>query len=103
MLARRLYEILIGKIAGDLQKADAKTLMLVLHDELRYVPFAALNDGKHYLIEAMAVVNVNLPAMATLTEPPSRQPWSAYGLGITKKGHTKSGYDYEAQTYAGTE
>jgi CHAT domain-containing protein len=101
-LARELYKVLIGPIDDDLEKAKAQTLMLVLHDELRYVPFAALNDGKRYLIERMAVVNVNMTAMDKLNEPQS-VAWSAYGLGITKKGKTKTGREYEALTYAGKE
>jgi CHAT domain-containing protein len=102
-LARQLYDVLIGPIAGDLQQANAKTLMLSLHDGLRYVPFASLNNGKSYLIESMAVVNVNPTAMDKLAVVPKSEPWSAYGLGVTKGGRTKSGVSYEALTYAGEE
>jgi CHAT domain-containing protein len=102
-LSRQLYDVLIGPIAGDLQQANAKTLMLSLHDGLRYVPFAALNSGKGYLIESMAVVNINPTAMDKLAVEPKPEPWSAYGLGVTKGGRTKSGVNYEALTYAGEE
>jgi CHAT domain-containing protein len=102
-LARQLYDVLIGPIAGDLQQANAKTLMLSLHDGLRYVPFAALYDGKSYLIESLAVVNINPTAMDKLAVAPKPEPWSAYGFGVTKGGRTKSGVNYEALTYAGEE
>jgi len=102
-LSRQLYDVLIGPIAGDLQQANARTLMLSLHDGLRYVPFAALNNGKGYLIETMAVVNINPTAMDKLAVEPKSEPWSAYGLGVTKGGRTKSGVNYEALTYAGEE
>ena len=101
--ARQLYDVLLGPIAADLQKANAKTLMLSLHDSLRYVPFAALNDGKGYLIETMAVVNISASAMDKLASTPKGEAWSAYGLGVTKAGVTKSGMDYSALTYAGKE
>jgi CHAT domain-containing protein len=101
--ARQLYDVLLGPIAADLQKANAKTLMLSLHDALRYVPFAALNDGKGYLIETMAIVNISASAMDKLASAPKAEAWSAYGLGVTKAGVTKSGMDYAALTYAGKE
>jgi len=102
-LARQLYGFLIGPIAADLEKSNAKTLMLSLHDGLRYVPFAALNDGNGYLIERMAIVNINATSMDKLATAPKAAAWSAYGLGVTKAGVTKSGMDYVALTYAGQE
>jgi CHAT domain-containing protein len=102
-LARQLYGVLIEPIAGDLEKSNAKTLMLSLHDALRYVPFAALNNGKGYLIETMAVVNTSATALDKLATTPKAGTWSAYGLGVTKAGVTKSGIDYAALTYAGKE
>jgi len=102
-LARQLYDVLIGPIATELKQANAQTLMLSLHDGLRYVPFAALNDGKGYLIESMAVVNINPTAMDKLAVTPKGGDWSADGFGVTKRGKTKSGVEYEALTYAGEE
>jgi CHAT domain-containing protein len=72
--------------------------MLLLHDTLRYVPFAALNSGKNYLIENMAVVNVNEAALDKLGTPPKTDPWTVWGLGVTKAGK-----DYPALPYAGEE
>jgi CHAT domain-containing protein len=97
-LAQQLYAVLIAPIAGALDKAGAKTLMLLLHDTLRYVPFAALNSGKNYLIENMAVVNVNEAALDKLGTPPKADPWTVWGLGVTKAGK-----DYPALPYAGEE
>jgi CHAT domain-containing protein/tetratricopeptide (TPR) repeat protein len=97
-LAQQLYAVLIAPIAGALDKAGAKTLMLLLHDTLRYVPFAALNSGKNYLIENMAVVNVNEAALDKLGTPPKTDPWTVWGLGVTKAGK-----DYPALPYAGEE
>jgi CHAT domain-containing protein len=84
--SQQLYTALIAPISAALDKANAKTLMLLLHDTLRYVPFAALNNGKSYLIENMAVVNVNDAARDKLGTQPKPAPWSVWGLGVTKAG-----------------
>lgn len=49
--ARALYEIMVGPVAADLERCGAKTLMGSLDGTLRYVPVAALYDGKQYLVE----------------------------------------------------
>ncbi|HMK84336.1 MAG TPA: tetratricopeptide repeat protein, partial [Steroidobacteraceae bacterium] len=56
--AQALYQVLVAPIAEDLRQAGARTLMVDLDDTLRYVPFAALHDGKSYLIESTSVVMV---------------------------------------------
>jgi CHAT domain-containing protein len=87
--AAELYQLLIGPIAEDLRQAGAKTLMLDLDDTLRYLPFAALYDGKQYLIESMSVVMVTEAVRDKLARLPNTN-WSVWGLGITKGG---PGYD----------
>jgi CHAT domain-containing protein len=84
--AQQLYTVLIAPIAGALEKSGAKTMMLLLHDTLRYVPFAALYDGKNYLIDKMAVANVSEAALANLATQPNPEAWSVWGLGVTKAG-----------------
>ena len=51
VLGQKLSKILIGPIEADLVGAQATTLLWSLDDVLRYVPVAALYDGKHYLVE----------------------------------------------------
>src|SRR5207244_6258671 len=48
--AQELYRILLGLLAKDVQKPKAGTLMWSLDGVLRYVPVAALHDGKSYLV-----------------------------------------------------
>ena len=95
--SRALYQILVAPIADDMRQAGAKTLMVDLDDVLRYVPFAALNDGKSYLIENMSVVMVTEAVRDKLSKSP-KGDWTVWGLGITKPG---PGYD--ALPYAGVE
>jgi CHAT domain-containing protein len=92
-----LYQILLAPIADDLRQAGAKTLMLDLDDMLRYVPFAALYDGKNYLVETAAVVMVTEAVRDKLGKAP-KPDWSVWGLGTTKAGP-----GYEALPYANIE
>ena len=82
-LAQELYKILIGGMAGDLQQAKAETLMWSLDGALRYVPLAALYDGKQYLIEQYRVSVMTLASNTRLKDAPD-QEWKAAGFGVTK-------------------
>jgi CHAT domain-containing protein len=83
--ASALYRLLVAPIADDLRQAGAKTLMLSLDDTLRYLPFAALYDGKHYLIENLAIVMVTEAVRDKLAKLPAAN-WTVWGLGVTKGG-----------------
>ena len=49
--AKRLYQWLIEPIANTLETSQVKTLIIVPDDILRTVPFAALHNGKNFLIK----------------------------------------------------
>jgi CHAT domain-containing protein len=95
--ARALYRLLMAPIAEDLRQAGAKTLMLSLDDTLRYLPFAALNDGKSYLIETLAIVMVTEAVRDKLGKAPNAN-WTVWGVGVTK-----GGADFSALPYVGVE
>jgi CHAT domain-containing protein len=95
--AQGLYQLLIAPIADDLRQAGAKTVMLDLDDMLRYLPFAALHDGKNYLIENLSIVMVTEAVRDKLGKAP-KSDWSIWGLGTTKAGP-----GYEALPYANVE
>lgn len=82
-LAQELYKILVEPIADDLQDADAKTLMWSLDGVLRYVPMAALHDGKGYLVERFRNVLFTLASYDRLKDVPSAS-WNVLGLGVSK-------------------
>jgi CHAT domain-containing protein len=95
--AQALYEVLVAPIADDLRQAGAKTLMLALDDMLRYVPFAALYDGKNYLVENLSIDIVAEAVRDKLGKAPKPE-WTVWGLGTTKAGP-----GYEALPYANVE
>ncbi|MDR2528628.1 MAG: tetratricopeptide repeat protein, partial [Synergistaceae bacterium] len=84
-VAKELYDILIAPVADDLEKADAKTLMLSLDGQLRYIPLAALHDGDKWLAEKYALVVYTEAAKDKLKDKRTVSEWEAAAMGVTKK------------------
>jgi CHAT domain-containing protein/Tfp pilus assembly protein PilF len=82
-IAEELYKILIGPMEKDLRAAKAKTLMWSLDGTLRYLPLAALYDGKRYLIEDFRVSVMTLATRSRMKDHPDPE-WKAAGFGVTK-------------------
>ncbi|MEO7717035.1 MAG: CHAT domain-containing protein [Capsulimonas sp.] len=82
-LALELYKILIGPIEKDLAGAQAKTLMWSLDGALRYLPIAALYDGRQYLAERYRNEVFTLASQSRLEDTPTAH-WSALGLGVSQ-------------------
>jgi CHAT domain-containing protein/Tfp pilus assembly protein PilF len=83
-LAQELFGILIGsELAKDLELAKAQTLMWSLDGALRYLPVAALHDGKRYLVEQYRNVVFTPASESRLTDDVSPE-WKGLGLGVSK-------------------
>jgi len=80
-----LYELLIKPIETDLVQAKTKTLMVSLDGPLRYMPIAALHDGKQYMAERYAIVRYTQTTENILQRPSKPTQWRAAGLGVNKK------------------
>jgi CHAT domain-containing protein len=82
--AKELYRILIPEaMAEDLRQARAETLMWSLDGPLRYVPVAALHDGKQYLIEKYRTAVFTLASNARLKEAPQAK-WRGVAFWVTE-------------------
>ena len=82
--AQELYRILIGPtLAHDLSLTKTQVLMWSLDDTLRYLPVAALHDGRGYIVERYSNV-VFTPASHTSLKDPVSPKWQALGLGVSK-------------------
>jgi CHAT domain-containing protein/tetratricopeptide (TPR) repeat protein len=79
-----LYNVLIAPIEKDLEGAQADTLVWSLDDVLRYVPMAALYDGKHYLVERYRNVVITMASIGNLQEQPQKNNLHALAMGISK-------------------
>jgi CHAT domain-containing protein len=81
--AQALYRLLLSPVEKDLEQAGAKNIMLSLDGSLRYLPFAALHDGKQHLVQRW-----NMPMYSSVTKNKLRDAvtpqWQAAGLGLTR-------------------
>jgi len=82
--AQDLYSVLIAPIEKDLQGAQAKTLVWSLDDVLRYVPLAALYDGKQYLVERYRNVVITTASVGNLKDKPEVGSWRGLAMGVSK-------------------
>ena len=80
----KLYSLLITPIDQDLKRLGAKTLMLSLDDQLRLLPFAALqsNDNR-YLLQDYTLALYNEAAYQAL-EKPSAKNWRIAAMGLSQ-------------------
>lgn len=83
--SRALYATLAKPVDAAAQAAHAKRLVLWLDGALRYVPFAALNDGNHYLVEkyALQIYSIPDPRSGAATQRPPRS-LRVRGLGVAQ-------------------
>jgi CHAT domain-containing protein/tetratricopeptide (TPR) repeat protein len=84
-LAQQLYTILIGPVKADLEQAKAETLVWSLDGVLRYVPMAALYDGKQYVLEKYNTVSITPVSIAHLEDKPDVSNLSVAAMGISRK------------------
>ena len=56
--SKNLYDLLIKPIETELKQANADTILYAPDSFLRYIPIAALYDGKQYLIEKYRINNL---------------------------------------------
>ncbi len=82
-LAEELYRLIFEPVATDLVQAGIRTVMISADGALRYLPFAALYDGKDYLVKRFA-----LPVYTSVQRQKLRDAslpqWTGAGLGVTK-------------------
>lgn len=82
-LAEELYKIILGPVEKDLEQSGAKTLMWSLDGDLRYLPLAALYDGKQYLVERFRNTIFTPASQSSLKDAPQTN-WKGLGMGVSK-------------------
>jgi len=83
--AHDLYNVLIAPVKADLDQAKADTLVWSLDGALRYVPMAALYDGKQYLVENYNNVTISPASIAHLAQPPDLSNITTVAMGISQR------------------
>jgi CHAT domain-containing protein/Tfp pilus assembly protein PilF len=84
-LAQDLYNILVGPVKADLDQAHAETLVWSLDGALRYLPLAALYDGKNYLVEKYSTVTITPASFGQLSQKPDVSKLSVLAMGISRQ------------------
>lgn len=82
-LGKELYDLILKPAEADLKKSGAQTLMWQLDGSLRYVPTAALWDGKRYLAERyrnVVFTRANREQMTRAVSP----SWAGSGFGSSR-------------------
>ncbi|CAN1210505.1 Filamentous haemagglutinin FhaB/tRNA nuclease CdiA-like TPS domain-containing protein [Tumidithrix helvetica PCC 7403] len=81
--ARQLYDWIIAPIDAQLKVLKVETLVFVMDADLRVIPPAALHDGKQFLVERYA--SVNIPALrVTRLESRDRTNNRVLAMGLTE-------------------
>lgn len=82
-----LYQAIAKPLDDEARRAGAKKLVLWLDGALRYVPFAALGDGKHYLVDRYAIESYSPIESSTADasgDKPRHAKLEVRGLGTTR-------------------
>ncbi len=87
--SQKLYDILIKPIESELSQAH--TILYAPDGKLRYIPLAALYDGKQWLVEKYRISNLIAYNVTDFTQKSKAIPSilaGAYGNGNTKSGQS---------------
>ena len=88
--AQEIYGHLMAPLEADLRQAGARTLLISLDDTLRYLPIAALHDGKRYLSERYGLVVYTAAARRHLATRP-QSLWRVAGMGVSESAGEEFG------------
>ena len=91
-LGRKLYGWLIEPLERELTQNQIQHLIFRLDRELRYIPIAALHDGKQFLIERYTVANI---LTITNTNTTDRRSHTPEGDRILALGKTEGYEDFD--------
>lgn len=81
--AKDLYDIILGPISKDLQKVNAKRILMSLDGTLRYLPFSALYDGEKYVLELYEFVVLTEASIANLDFSVEEIPQNIIAMGLS--------------------
>lgn len=79
---RKLHDLLIGPFAAELDALDVDLLLVSLDRRLRYLPFAALHDGKGFLVERFDISVLSDAGFEIAGDRVTGIPFA--GLGMTR-------------------
>jgi CHAT domain-containing protein/Tfp pilus assembly protein PilF len=87
----QLYNLLIKPIETELAQLNTKTILYAPDGQLRYIPIAALYDGKQLLVEKYQISNLIAYTLSDFTPQPQNAPNILAGAFGGKDGEKKFG------------
>jgi CHAT domain-containing protein len=87
----QLYNLLIKPIETELAQLNTKTILYAPDGQLRYIPIAALYDGKQWLVEKYQISNLIAYTLSDFTPQPKNLPNILAGAFGGKAGDRKFG------------
>ncbi|MGY3591490.1 CHAT domain-containing protein/TPR repeat protein [Bradyrhizobium sp. USDA 4341] len=83
-VGQEFFELLFAPFAREIAESGVKTLLVSLDRKLRYIPFAALYDGKSYLAERLEIISM------TVGQAPAGRAISSTSLDMSAFGMTSA-------------
>jgi filamentous hemagglutinin family protein len=71
---QKLYNWLIQPVADELERVNAKTILYAPYGQLRYVPLAALHNGKEWLVQKYRINNITAASLQDFSLKPQTSP-----------------------------
>lgn len=100
--AQTLYNWLIRPLEADLAQAQADTLIYAPDAQLRYIPLAALHDGRQWLVQKLAINNITAASLDDLNHSPAQSSLTLLAAAFTEGQYQVQPAD-RAFTFAGLE
>ncbi len=90
--AQSLYKVLIKPFETELTQLKIDTIIYAPDGQLRYIPLAALNDGKQWLAEKYRINNITAESLTAFNSKTITNPRIFAGAFGGKAGETRSGF-----------
>ncbi len=88
--AQQLYQWLIKPLENDLKQAGAETILYAPDGQLRYIPLAALHDGKQWLAQRLRINNITAASLDDLNQKSPAQNLKVLAAAFTEGRHEVS-------------
>ena len=104
--AQILYRWLVEPVEHLLNEIEADTILYAPDGVLRYIPLAALYDGRQWLVERFKINNITAFSLADLDTRPVKNPKllaAAFSSGSFSFSVGEQNFDFNGLPYAGQE
>ncbi len=105
-IAQQLYQYLIQPIETDLQQAKTETIIYAPDGALRYIPLAALFNGKQWLVQKYQINYITARSLTDFNSPTATNPRvlaGAFAQGVYQFQLGQRQFHFSGLPYAGKE